>query len=217
MVGDVHDEGSGKRRVLGVLLIGVVVAAVVGVIVVSSGSEDLPESASLEPTTVPELTAEDSQESTPGSASTTSPTSSVPVTTSVATSTTRTTDASTTLVSTTTVVLANGFVGSWSAVDADGSEIAIVIEPDGRFEAVDTSSTGCRNRGLPGGWRWEGAGSFNDDERGPVFTATGSTYCSTADGEDNIANGVTFDFVQQAADQIMFAADGVIYDRVTTE
>lgn len=185
----VHDDGSRQRRLLVLALMLVLVGAVVALIFVTQNSED-----------DQEATSEDT-------ASTTSPASTAPPSSSIVSTTTA-------AVSTTEAPPPNGFIGRWAAIDADGSEIAIEILADGSFEAIDTSSTGCRNRDLPGGWRWEGVGSFSEGDQGPLFTATGTTYCQTSDGELSINEGVAGDFVLQPGDKLVFTADGVTYDRI---
>jgi hypothetical protein len=105
------------------------------------------------------------------------------------------------------------FVGAWDAIDADASQIQIRVDPDGGFESVDSSNLGCLNRGLPGGWRWTGTGRFSTDERGEVFTATGFTYCTTADGGETQVGDPTFEFFYRNDDTLVFAPDGVVYTR----
>jgi len=109
------------------------------------------------------------------------------------------------------VASSNPFVGSWVAVDADGSNIAISIGISGRFQARDDDATTCGHTR----WSWVGDGTFDLSGDSPVFTATGDTFCYRgADGGRTFHNHVTFDFVYDSADDVIeFIIDGTIYSR----
>ena len=105
-------------------------------------------------------------------------------------------------------------VGSWAAVDADGSAIGADFADDGVFESYDRSATTCEALGLePSPWSWIGMWT-NDGS--PTVPVIGDTTCYPVSGDPQTrGEGVELLFEYEREDDIVvFLPDGTTFVRV---
>ena len=111
---------------------------------------------------------------------------------------------------------ANPFVGSWEAIDADGTYLVMAILADGSWESANTRSAGCERKGfIYATWSAEGSGTFNLSNT-PVFELMMTSYCDPPELEkvvDSPEVNWLFEY-RQSADTVVLLADDTTYTRL---